>query len=232
MPSGAMPLARLSDAISHQLGIDIVSGHYPAGEPIPTEMALARFWNISRTAVREGIRVLGSKGLVETRKKTGTTVRQRSQWHLLDPTVLSWMQQAEPDSTFVTSLFELRLIIEPQAVALAAKRRSAEDLSRMQKCLESMHENNRAEDSARRANILFHRTIMNAARNHALIPLAASIEAAVAWSDVYRMGRGLFVRDSFDEHERILDAIRREDSTGARLWTEVLIRSSLELLRS
>jgi DNA-binding FadR family transcriptional regulator len=226
-----MPLARLSDAISYQLGIDIVRGLYPAGEPIPTEMALARFWNISRTAVREGIRILDSKGLVETRQKTGTTVRQRSQWHLLDPAVLSWMQQAEPDNNFITALFELRLIIEPQAVGLAAKRRSVEDLNRLQKLLEGMGENNRAEDSARRANILFHRTIMNAARNHALIPLAASIEAAVAWSDVYRIGRGLFVRDSLNEHERILDAMRREDSAEARLWMEVLIRSSLELLR-
>lgn len=231
MNSGAFRMARLSDAISQQLGVDIVRGLYAAGQAIPTEMALAKYWNISRTAVREGIRILDSKGLVETRRKTGTMVKQRSQWHLLDPAVLTWMQQAEPDNNFVKALFELRLIIEPQAAALTAKRRSAEDLTRLRKLLEIMGDPSRTEDSARRANILFHQTIMNAARNHTLIPLAASIEAAVAWSDIYRMGYGLFVRDSLREHQRILDAVRREDGTDARCWTEALIRASLETLQ-
>ncbi len=222
-----MPLARLSDAISQQLGIDIVRGLYAIGEAIPTETTLARQWNVSRTAVREGIRILASKGLIETRTRAGTTVRPRSQWHLLDPTVLTWMRQAEPDGTFMHALIELRLIIEPPAAALAAKRRTTEDLAQLGSFLDIMRDPNRTEEAARRADIQFHRVIMSAAGNHALIPLAASIEAAVTASNTCRGGRNM-VRHFVPEHQCILDALKRQDDAEARWRMEALIRSHLK----
>jgi DNA-binding FadR family transcriptional regulator len=223
------PLARLSDLISQQLGVDIVRGLYAADDALPTEVTLSQQWNVSRTAVREGIRVVASKGMIETRTKAGTIVTERSRWHLLDPAVLSWMRLAEPDEAFIRSLLELRLIIEPQAAALAAKRRTAEDLSRLRKVLDIMASADRTEEAARQADIQFHRAILNAARNPALMPLADSIEAAITWSNTYKIRCGISIRESVADHERILDAIERQEDAEARWLTETLARSAINL---
>lgn len=230
MKPGPLPLSRLSDAIAQQLGIDIVRGFYGVGQALPTETSLASRWNVSRTAVREGLRALASKGLLETRTKTGTTVRRRAQWNLLDPDILAWMRQTQPDKAFVRSLIELRLIIEPQAAALTARRRSADDIAELQRLLVIMAAPNRPEEAARRADVQFHRTLLLAAGNHVLAPLAASIEAAVAWANAYKAGQGIFVRDSVIDHQRLLDALIEGNDKEARWWAEVLIRSGIEPL--
>lgn len=227
MAQGPVPLSRLSDAISQQLGVDIVRGYYGVGQALPSEVSLASRWNVSRSVVREGLRILASKGLVEARTKAGTTVRRRARWHLLDPDVLTWMRQAEPDKAFISSMIELRLIIEPQAAALAAKRRSDDDLTKLQRSLDIMRDSNRPEEAARRADIQFHRTLLDATGNPALVPLGASIEAAIAWANSYKSGHGIFVRDSVSEHQRVLNALTEGNDKEARWWMEVLVRSGV-----
>ena len=229
---GAVPLTRLSDAISRQLGVDIVRGLYAPGEKIPGEIALASQWNVSRTAVREGLRVLDSKGFLETRTKTGTTVRPRAHWHLLDSEVLAWLRHAEPDHKFIAALIEFRLIVEPQATALAAKRRSNEDLSRLSNCLDIMRDVARTKEAVKRAELQFHKAIIDAAGNHTLIPLAASIEAAIAWSSSYGHARNICRQDTISEYQRIFDAVQDQDDAGARWRMEVLIRTSAEFRRN
>lgn len=223
------PVSRLSDSIAQQLGMDIVSGLYAVGEALPTEHTLAAQWNVSRTAVREGLAILLGKGLIEARKKAGTLVTPRGRWHLLDPLVLFWMRLADPDETYIRSLFELRLTIEPQAAGLAARRRTDQDLIRLQKAFDIMSDDRRTEETARRAEIQFHRTLIAAANNPVLLPLADSIEAAVVWANSYKTRRNISVRASLTEHGMILDAVLREDDAQARWMTETLIRSTLEL---
>ncbi|WP_255346549.1 FadR/GntR family transcriptional regulator [Asticcacaulis sp. AC460] len=224
----AAPSSRLSDSIAQQLGMDIVCGLYAVGEALPTEVTLAAHWNVSRTAIREGLAILISKGLIEPRKKAGTIVTERGRWHLLDPLVLFWMRLSDPDERFIRSLFELRLTIEPQAAGLAARRRTDRDLIRLQKAFDIMSDDKRTEETARRAEIQFHRTIIEAANNPVLLPLAASIEAAVFWTNSYKSRRNIPVRASLEEHRMILDAVLREDDAQARWVTETLIRSTLE----
>lgn len=225
---GTSPSSRLSDSIAQQLGVDIVCGLYAVGEALPTELTLASHWNVSRTAVREGLAILMCKGLIEARKKAGTLVTERSRWHLLDPLVLFWMRLADPNETFIRSLFELRLIIEPQAAGLAARRRTDHDLARLQKAFDIMSDGRQTEETARRAEIRFHRTIIEAADNPILLPLADSVEAAVVWTNSYKTRRNVSVRASVPDHQLILDAIRRKDDAEARWLTETLIRSTIE----
>lgn len=222
------PVLRLSDTIAQQLGMDIVCGLYAVGEALPTEMTLTAQWNVSRTAVREGLTILIDKGLVEPRRKAGTLVTPRSRWHLLDPLVLFWMRLAEPDESFIRSLFELRLTIEPQAAGFAARRRSDQDLIRLQKAFDIMSDDRRTEEAARRAEIQFHRTIMQAANNPLLLPLADSIEAAVVWTNSYKTKRNISIRASLNEHSMILDAVHHQDDARARWLMEALIRSAIE----
>ena len=126
---------RIHGTIAQDLGIEIVSGKRPAGELLDGEVAASGQLKVSRTAYREAIRILAAKGLVESRPKTGTRVSARKQWHLLDPDVLSWIFRNEPDDQILANLFELRRIIEPEAAALAAKRRTDLHLREMEKAL-------------------------------------------------------------------------------------------------
>ena len=222
------PTFRLSDTIARQLGMDIVCGLYAVGDALPTEMTLAAQWNVSRTAVREGLSILIGKGLVEPRQRVGTLVTPRSRWHLLDPLVLFWMRLADPDESFIRSLFELRLTIEPQAAGFAARRRTDQDLIQLQKAFNIMSDDRRTEEMARRAEIQFHRTIIQAANNPVLLPLVDSIEAAVFWANSHKTKQNISVRASLNEHRMILDAVHRQDDAHARWLTEALIRSAIE----
>ena len=224
------PLPRLSNLISQQLGVDIVRGLYAPGEALPTEMTLAKHWNISRSAVREGICVLSSKGLVETRTKAGTIVTERARWNLLDPLILSWMRLSDPDEPFMRALFELRYIIEPQAAALAAKRRSDEDIEALRRLVEIIQSPGRTEEAARRADIQFHTTILKAAKNQTFVPLIDPIEASIGWSQTYRAALNLDVRSSADSYHRIVAAIAIQDDAEARWHMEMLIRSMMMIV--
>src|SRR5688500_12771828 len=113
---------RLHGTIARDLGVLIVSGRYKPGDILNGEVAASDRLHVSRTAYREAVRILAAKGLVESRPKVGTKVSDQERWHLLDPDVLSWIFEFEPDETLLTSLFELRRIVEPQAAALAAIR--------------------------------------------------------------------------------------------------------------
>ena len=220
------PLPRLSNLISQQLGVNIVRGLYAAGETLPTEITLAKHWNISRSAVREGICVLTSKGLVETRTKAGTIVTERSRWSLLDPLILSWMRLSDPDQSFIRALLELRYTIEPHAAALAAKRRSAEDVDDLRRCLDIIRSHGRTEEAARRADLQFHTTILKAAKNETFIPLIDAIETSIAWSQTYRAARNIVMQSSADSYHQIIEAIADQDDAVARWQVEMLIRST------
>jgi DNA-binding FadR family transcriptional regulator len=113
---------RLSEKVAGTLGRRIVSGRYRPGEILPTEPKIQMEFGVSRTAVREAIRVLSAKGLTASRPKIGTRVRPMADWNMLDPDVLRWQMDQSPTEEFIQSLFEMREIIEPAAAARAAER--------------------------------------------------------------------------------------------------------------
>jgi DNA-binding FadR family transcriptional regulator len=82
--------------------------------------------------VREAIKVLAAKGLVESRPKTGTRVRAPESWNLLDPDVLAWQQEGTPQPVFLRKLTEVRLIVEPAAAELAAQRGAGPELATLE----------------------------------------------------------------------------------------------------
>src|SRR5262249_28543630 len=128
-PHVGYPHRNLHGQIVHTIGRQILRGDLRPGDPVPTPHDLPA----SRTALREAIKVLAAKGLVEARPKTGTRVRSRDAWNLLDPDVLAWRQDGAPPLRFVRSVTELRAIIEPGAAALAATRATTADLAAMER---------------------------------------------------------------------------------------------------
>src|SRR4026207_2369872 len=115
---------RLHGTIARDLGVRIVSGRFRPGDILDGEIDASDRLEVSPTAYREAVRILAAKGLGECRPEGGPRVRLPWPCPLLDPDVLSWIFEREPDDRMVKSLFELRRIVEPQAAALAAERRT------------------------------------------------------------------------------------------------------------
>lgn len=175
-----LPRRRTSHTqLARDLGIEIVTGAHPVGATLPTEHEIAEQRGVSRSLVREALRILGAKGLLESKPKTGTRIRERAVWNLLDPNVLAWMFESEPAVGFVRSLFQLRLIIEPSAAELAATFRTTRNLSRMGHALEQMQNHGLASPIGQAADQSFHHVILEATRNELLVSLGGSIGAAV-----------------------------------------------------
>ena len=121
------------------LGQSIVAGRLAPGEVIDLA-ALELRLGASRSVVREAVRVLADKGLVDARPKRGTVVLGRESWSLLDPDLLRWQYESRTDTAFLANLAEVRSIIEPAAAGLAAVRRTDEDLAVMRAALTEMED--------------------------------------------------------------------------------------------
>ena len=219
---------RLHGAIARKLGADILSGDYPTGAILPTEVMATETLGVSRAAYREAVQVLIAKGLVESRPKAGTRVLPREHWNLVDPDVLAWAFAREPDQRLIESLFELRGIIEPAAAALAAKRRSREDLQNMKSGLTLMRRHTLATEEGRQGDRQFHAALLHATANDTLIALSAGIAAAVAWTTVYKQRGRELPRDPLPFHVSVYDAIAAGDSEQAREAMHVLVTAALE----
>ena len=107
-----------------QLGRLIVGGSLAPGDALPSEELLAGQLVVSRSALREAMKVLGAKGLIESRQKTGARVRERRFWHQLDADVLGWRFATMPTQAFIAELVEMREIIEPPLPLLLQETRS------------------------------------------------------------------------------------------------------------
>ena len=219
---------RLHGAITHFLGVKIVSGIFKAGTVLTGEVAASAELDVSRTAYREAVQALIAKGLVESRPKIGTRVLARTRWNLLDPDVLAWAFAGEPDADLIRDLFELRAIIEPAAAALAALRRKPGDLAKMKRALSEMSRHTLATEAGRAADRDFHEAILRATGNEALVALGPSIGAAVAWTTQLKMrGRGL-PRNPVPDHKRVHQAITAGDAEAARSLMHHLVDLALK----
>ena len=205
------PRGGLHGQIVHAIGRRILCGKIRPGEPLPALPGLPA----SRTVQREVIKVLAAKGLVESRPKTGTRVRPRHAWNLLDPDVLAWQQDGESSAAFLRKLTEVRLIVEPAAAELAARRAGATELRTLDEAFQDMEAalSGSAEDYAAfdHADMRFHQAIVRACGNDLLEQMSQFVYSAllVSFQATSRLpGRA---SASLPEHRAILEAIRAGD---------------------
>jgi len=171
---------------------------------------------VSRSAYREAVRILVAKGLVHSKPKAGTQVNYRSKWHLLDPDVLSWIFQTEPDYALVYSLFELRKMVEPEAAALAAERRTPSQLDSMAEALKAMSRGRTVDKEWRDADEQFHTALLEASGNDFLMSLTSSINAAISWSTIFKQRHEPLKRDPMPDHRKVYLAIEKSHAVAAR----------------
>lgn len=218
---------RLHGSIARDLGVLIVSGRYKPGELLNGEVSASDRLQVSRGAYREAVRILAAKGLVESRPKVGTRVSQPENWHLLDPDVLSWIFEFEPDRKLLVDLFELRNIVEPRAAALAARRRTDEHLDAMARALDEMASHTLANEAGRKADQDFHAALIQASGNAFLASMISGVGAAVAWTTIFKQRENPLQRDPVPDHQRVFEAVKARNAEAAHAAMEDLVDLAL-----
>ncbi|MCF4128213.1 FadR/GntR family transcriptional regulator [Methylobacterium sp. SyP6R] len=214
--------------VARALGTGIVAGQFPEGAVLPAEPVLLARFGVSRTVLREAIKTLSGKGLLETRTRVGTRVRERAAWNLFDRDVLAWTLDAGIDRRFLRDLAEIRLAIEPAAAALAAERRTDGDVEALEACVAAMRAAPGLDPAFASADLAFHLALADASGNLFMHSVGAVTEAAL--DVVFRMSRPTDPHaheTSWRAHAAIAAAIRAGNPAAAARATKVVVRDGL-----
>ena len=224
------PSKALHGQVAHKIGRRIAEGAIPTGALLPREAELAGQFGVSRQAIREALKVLAAKGLVASRRRTGTHVLPRSSWNLLDPDVLAWHPPERIPPDFLKDLIELRRLIEPAAAENAAARGSPEDIAAIGEALEDMRRAVDARDAFIDADLEFHVLIATASGN-VLFDRLSSMYAPLLGASFALQGqirtRDMVETDTLPRHTAVYQAIAARDPPGAREAMEVLLASAV-----
>lgn len=230
LPSRTYPTRGVHGHLVEVIGQRIVGSALAPGTTLPREAELMDEFRASRTAVREAIKVLAAKGLVESRQRLGMRVRAQDDWNLLDPDVLAWYAASSPSAELVAQMVELRQMIEPAAARLAAERRSAAELAAIQAAFAAMQAGLDDIHAYYRADLAFHRAIFRASGNPFVDRLGAIV--AVILEVSFRLQRRSLIPASagLALHAPVLQAIRDGDVEAAEAAMHRIIAAAREEL--
>lgn len=232
--AGSSPQARSVDfpmrqRVMEDLAVRILSGDYPPGGRLPIEAELIEEYGVSRTALREAIRTLAAKGLIQSRKKAGTLVRPMQDWNMLDADILNWMSNIDPGESYLREISEARLIFEPKAARLAATRADTVQLEEITQAFDNM-ESAQSLTAWNMADVAFHRAILRGANNHVLGQLGSVLSAAL--QNLFRKTAGSDenYKHALEAHRTVLNAIVEQQPDRAEAAMLTLIAKSNEML--
>lgn len=232
---GANEPARSHTAhVVREIGVGIISGAHPEGTILPGDVELMERFGVSRTVLREALRTLAAKGLIQPKARIGTRVRDKAQWNLFDPDVLIWHAQTGFDAKFLDYLSEMRMALEPEAAALASERRTPLQLQHIYGWVEKMGAHDVTPSDFVDADLNFHLTIAAAGANPFLRSISTLIEVAlVALLTISSpVEEPLRHARSVAAHRRIADAIARRDSEAARSAMKAVVEEGIAGARS
>jgi DNA-binding FadR family transcriptional regulator len=214
----------LHGQLVQQLGQMIVSGDLGADRPLVPEEIGQRF-EVSRTVVRESLRVLEAKGLVSARPNVGTRVRPVADWNLLDPDIIEWRAFGPQREDQRRELFELRWAIEPLAARLAAGHGRDEVQQRLLDMTEIMSHAAGQGDALTfaRADAEFHALVLELAGNRMLEHLAGIVGSALQVSGGPVTACERPTEPSVGLHARLADALGTGDGTAAEAAMRALL---------
>jgi len=215
------------DQVTRSLGMDIVGGRLKVSVSIPAESALRARFGVSRTVLREAIKTLAAKGLVESRTRVGTRVLPTACWNMFDADVLSWRLALGYDAAIRDDIEEIRLALEPRAAALAAQRRTRFDLMELRTWISRMRRPGHTPRSYAEADLGFHLAVGDASDNALMRSIAAIIEVALLTSKMASSDADdpALLDQCVPAHEAILNAIAAQDSEAAAIAMQGVISS-------
>jgi GntR family transcriptional regulator, transcriptional repressor for pyruvate dehydrogenase complex len=218
---------RLSDVVSERLLAAIRDAHLPPGAKLPSERELGEQFGVSRTVIREAVRALAAKGILEVRSGSGVTVASIDSSNVSDALVLFLRRKGLLDPQ---KIHEVRETLELQTTRLAAQRATAEDLAKIRKTHEGLAQAVGDPEAAAEADVAFHRAIAKAAENEIYLVLIDSISDIMM--DVRRatVGHPGQIQVGIEEHGRIVEALERHDVDGAVRAMKTHLINSLDAL--
>ncbi len=213
---------RMYDALVWDIACDIVGGAIAPGQLLPPEPEVSRTYGVSRTVVREALRVLSSKGLVTVEHGRGTRVNDRDEWHVLDPLLLRARAETGRLHELLAELKEFRGMYECDVAGLAALRRTNEELAQMREALELMIASEGRLAEYEEADARFHEALVKASHNRLLLGIYRTVAELIlvgfeagAWT--------INVGERITQHKKLYEAIGDGDAAAARQAAQSII---------
>nr|WP_289852092.1 FadR/GntR family transcriptional regulator [Rhizobium sp. SSA_523] len=200
-----------------ELGKAIVSGDISEGAILPGDAELSQRFAVSRTVLREAMKTLAAKRLIEPKAKVGTRVLPRANWNFFDPDVLEWRCEAGIDLAFIEHLAEIRTALEPAAAAAAALRATSDDIVALYAIAAKFDEPSHTPETIAKVDLEFHLAIARMSGNPFMRSASGLIEAAL--SIAFQLSSPAASPDMLEEiasnHLRIAHAIASRDPEKA-----------------
>jgi DNA-binding FadR family transcriptional regulator len=243
MPSGSKPGdgAAPKPSRSHSLrvvddlGLSIVSGQQPEGSLLPGDVELLERFGVSRTVLREALKTLAAKGMVQARARVGTRVRPRGSWNLFDAEVLKWHVEVGLQPDFFVHLAEIRMVLEPEAAAYAALRSTPADLREINDWADRMAERGIDRETFAHADLGFHLAVARSAHNPFFISISSLSLIEVVLVAMLTVSSPADEPDrlaaSVAQHRRIAKAIADRNADDARRTMREVIQNGLDNAR-
>lgn len=229
-------LRGLQKTVIDGIGRRIVGGEIAPGEFLPTEPEIGAQFDVSRTSVREAMRVLSAKGLIEIRQKVGTKVQKPEHWNIFDSDILRWHHEEGQGDAVMRDLIELRQILEPAAAKLASSRATIENHQRLKTAIESMREEINSPEGYARADLEFHLSVYSASQNSLLWQFGTVVgdflrRAFLIQQKVARDSK--FLLKDIDLHNDVYEAINRGDGEAAsKAMLNVVLEGKNSLIKA
>jgi DNA-binding FadR family transcriptional regulator len=205
------------------LGEAIVAGRYSMGASIPPEPKLCEELGVSRTVIRESVKSLVAKGLVSTGPKVGTRVLPEDQWNWFDPDVILWKSKAGLTREFLRDLQELRRVVEPAAVRMAAERATPQDLADIASAFEGMRHAVEEGGDYVTNDLLFHQGLLRACHNRMMVQMGKALSALLRTSFEISTSRKDGPKLSLPLHRAVMEAVIAREPAKAEKAILVLI---------
>lgn len=215
----------LSYLLAEKLGQRILAGEYRAGCILPGEIELGEQFGVSRTAVREAVKMLAAKGMLLPRPRIGTRVMPQSQWNFLDQDLLTWWMTKENFAQVMQHFLILRTSLEPQACYLAAIKASSQQKTQLATLMAEMRALHIDFDRERwiEVDTQYHQLIYQASANPFLISFANLLSSvyqsyfqAITGNEVIKL----------QHHQAIVDAVVAGDSNAALAACQTLLKDN------
>ena len=219
--------------VVHGVGRDIVSGLFKPGDRLPSEVEFTLQYRGSRTVIREAFRVLSAKGLLVARQRSGTSVRSKKYWNLLDPDILAWQKPGNIALEALKNMLEIRECVEPMAARLVSERASLSEIFSLEEICRLMERAVGDGDNRRvfELELSFHNALFECCHNDFLKRMRDIVQAVLLHSQSQRAACRELLPGMVPAHMSLVEKIRMRDEEAAESEARTLVsRTSRALL--
>jgi len=215
----------ITQNLTHTLGLAIIRGDFV--DTLPSEAEICERYGVSRSSTREAVKMLSAKGLIRSRPKQGIRIQAERTWNMFDPDVLKWILVSKPTMGLLREFFEMRLVTDPQAAALAAKHAKPENIVALRKAIDRMRDAELGLDDMLDADIAFVTALFEATHNRFFIQLIEFTSTALRVTLRYSNRIQGINFSNLSTCTAVFDAIVQKQSDTAFAHVELMLKEMM-----